>query len=136
MKEFYHVITILFACVGGWIGAFIGRIDGLVYTLLVFVLLDYITGVMVAINTKTLSSDVGFKGICRKVLIFILVGMGHLIDTHVLGGGTVVRTAVIFFYLANEGLSIMENSGKLGLPIPDKLKNVLEQLKDGDDHEK
>lgn len=131
-----RLLEIIFAGVGGWIGWFLGGIDGLVYTIVIFVVMDYITGVMVAINTKTLSSDVGFKGICRKVLIFILVGMGHLIDTHVLGDGATIRTAIIFFYIANEGLSIIENSGKLGLPIPQKLRDILEQLKDGDDDEK
>ena len=100
------------------------------YALLAFVVLDYITGIMCAIAHKKLSSVVGFKGICRKVLIFALVGVGHLLDTQVIGSGSVLRTAVIFFYLSNEGLSLVENAAYLGLPIPGKLHKVLEQLHD------
>lgn len=92
--------------------------------------IDYITGVMCAIADKSLSSGVGFKGICRKVLIFALVGIGNIIDVQVLGTPGVLRTAVIFFYLSNEGVSILENSAHLGLPVPDKLKDILAQLHD------
>ncbi len=115
---------------GGWLGYFLGGCDGLLYALLAFVVLDYITGIMCAIADKKLSSAVGFKGICRKVLIFALVGVGHLLDTQVIGSGSVLRTAVIFFYLSNEGLSLVENAAYLGLPIPGKLHKVLEQLHD------
>ena len=94
------------------------------------VLVDYITGVMCAIADKKLSSAVGFKGIFKKVLIFALVGIGHILDTRVIGSGSVMRTAVIFFYLSNEGVSLLENAAYLGLPIPQKLKSVLEQLHD------
>ena len=96
---------------------------------------DYITGVMCAIADKKLSSEIGFKGICRKVLIFVLVGIGNVIDIQVLSQPGVLRTAIIFFYLSNEGLSLVENSAHLGLPIPEKLKAVLEQLHDRDDGE-
>lgn len=130
MKEFWTTIKVLFAGVGGWLGWFLGGCDGLLYALLAFVAADYITGVMCAITDKTLSSAVGFKGICRKVLIFVLVGIGHILDTQVIGAGSVLRTAVIFFYLSNEGVSLMENAAHLGLPVPAKLKNVLEQLHD------
>lgn len=130
MREFWNVIQAVFAALGGWLGYFLGGCDGLLYALLVFVVLDYITGIMCAINDRNLSSEVGFKGICRKVLIFALVGIGHLIDTQVLGETGVLRTAVIFFYLSNEGLSLIENASYLGLPIPAKLKDVLEQLHD------
>ena len=115
---------------GGWLGYFLGGCDGLLYALLAFVVLDYITGIMCAIADKKLSSAVGFKGICRKVLIFALVGVGHLLDTQVIGSGSVLRTAVIFFYLSNEGLSRVENAAYLGLPMPGKLHKVLEQLHD------
>ena len=115
---------------GGWLGYFLGGCDGLLYALLAFVVLDDITGIMCAIAHKKLSSAVGFKGICRKVLIFALVGVGHLLDTQVIGSGSVLRTAVIFFYLSNEGLSLVENAAYLGLPIPGKLHKVLEQLHD------
>ena len=130
MKEFWNTIQLIFAAVGGWLGYFLGVCDGLLYALIAFVVIDYITGVMCAISDKTLSSEVGFKGICRKVLIFLLVGIGHIVDAQVIGSGGVLRTAVIFFYLSNEGISLIENAAHLGLPIPDKLKAVLEQLHD------
>ena len=130
MKEFWNVIQAVFTAIGGWLGYFLGGFDGLLYALLVFVILDYITGVMCAVADKKLSSQVGFKGICRKVLIFALVGIGHLLDTHVNGSGSILRTANTFFYLSNEGLSLIENAAYLGLPIPSKLKTILEQLHD------
>ena len=130
MKEFWNTIQLVFAAVGGWLGYFLGGCDGLLYALIAFVAIDYITGVMCAISDKTLSSEVGFRGICRKVLIFLLVGIGNIIDVQVIGNGGVMRTAVIFFYLSNEGISLIENAAHLGLPIPDKLKAVLEQLHD------
>ena len=130
MKEFWNTIQLAFAVVGGWLGYFLGGCDGLLYALIAFVAIDYITGVMCAISDKTLSSEVGFKGICRKVLIFLLVGIGHIVDAQVIGSGGVLRTAVIFFYLSNEGVSLIENAAHLGLPVPDKLKAVLEQLHD------
>ena len=124
------MIQAIFAAVGGWLGYFLGGNDGLLYALLAFVVLDYITGIMCAVADKKLSSAVGFKGICRKVLIFALVGIGHLLDTQVIGSGSVLRTAIIFFYISNEGLSLVENAAYLGLPIPTKLHKVLEQLHD------
>ena len=130
MKEFWNTIQLVFAAVGGWLGYFLGGCDGLLYALIAFVAIDYITGVMCAISDKTLSSEVGFRGICRKVLIFLLVGIGHIVDAQVIGSGGVMRTAVIFFYLSNEGVSLIENAAHLGLPVPDKLKAVLEQLHD------
>ena len=130
MKEFWNTIQLIFAAVGGWLGYFLGGCDSLLYALIAFVAIDYITGVMCAISDKTLSSEVGFKGICRKVLIFLLVGIGHIVDAQVIGSGGVMRTAVIFFYLSNEGVSLIENAAHLGLPVPDKLKAVLEQLHD------
>ena len=130
MKEFWNTIQITFTGVGGWLGYFLGGCDGLLYALVVFVVVDYITGVMCAINNKTLSSAVGFKGICRKVLIFLLVGIANVLDVQVIGTGSVLRTAVIFFYISNEGISLLENAGHLGLPIPEKIKVVLEQLHD------
>ena len=118
---------------GGWLGYFLGGLDGLLIALIVFAVLDYITGVMCAIADRKLSSAVGFRGICRKVLIFALVGVGHILDTHVVGTGSALRTAVICFYLSNEGVSLLENASHLGLPVPEKLKKVLEQLHDRDD---
>lgn len=130
MKEFWNTIQFIFAAIGGYIGYFLGGTDGLIYALIVFVVIDYITGVMCAIADKTLSSEVGFKGICRKVLIFLLVGIANILDVNVIGSGSTLRTAVIFFYISNEGVSLLENAAHLGLPIPEAIKDVLEQLHD------
>jgi len=130
MKEFWNGIQIVFTMIGGWLGYFLGGCDGLLIALVMFVVMDYISGVMCAIADKTLSSEVGFKGICRKVLIFVLVGMANILDVQVIGTGSVLRTAIIFFYISNEGISLLENAGYLGLPIPEKIKTVLEQLHD------
>lgn len=128
MRSIWTGIQIAFSAIGGFIGWLLGGFDGFLYALIAFAVIDYITGVMCAISDKRLSSEVGFKGICRKVLIFVLVGIGNLVDMYVLGEAGVLRTAVIFFYLSNEGVSLLENSAHLGLPIPQKLKSVLEQL--------
>lgn len=130
MKEFWNSIQVAFAAVGGWLGWFLGGADGLVYALIAFVVIDYITGVMCAVVDKKLSSAVGFKGIFKKVLIFILVGVANILDVYVIGDGSVLRTAAIFFYLSNEGVSLLENAAHLGLPVPVAIKNVLEQLHD------
>ena len=130
MKEFWNTIQLIFTAVGGWLGYFLGGCDGLLYALIAFVVIDYITGVMCAIIDRKLSSAVGFKGIFRKVLIFLLVGIANIIDVQVIGTGAVLRTAVIFFYISNEGVSLMENAAHLGLPVPEKIKAVLEQLHD------
>ena len=130
MKEFWNTIQLIFSAVGGWLGYFLGGCDGLLYALVAFVVIDYITGVMCAIINRELSSAVGFKGIFRKVLIFLLVGIANIIDVQVIGTGAVLRTAVIFFYISNEGVSLLENAGHLELPIPEKIKTVLEQLHD------
>ena len=130
MKEIWNWIQLAFAAIGGWLGWFLGGADGFLYALIAFVVIDYTTGVMWAIIDKKLSSEVGFKGISKKLLIFTMVGIGNIIDVQVLGQAGVLRTAVIFFYLSNEGVSLMENAGHLGLPIPAKLKEVLEQLHD------
>lgn len=130
MKEFWNTIQLIFTAIGGWLGWFLGGRDGLLFALVAFVVVDYITGVMCAVGDKTLSSEVGFKGICRKVLIFLLVGVANILDVQVIGTGSILRTAVIFFYISNEGVSLLENAGHLGLPIPEKMKAVLEQLHD------
>ena len=135
MKEFWNIIQIAFAAIGGWLGWFLGGCDGLLYALIAFAVVDYITGVMCAIADKKLSSEVGFKGICRKVLIFALVGVANVLDVNVIGTGSILRTAIIFFYISNEGISLLENAGHLGLPIPDKLKSILDQLHDRAENE-
>ena len=130
MKEFWNMIQMVFAAVGGWLGYYLGGCDGLLLALVAFVAADYLTGVMCAVSDRKLSSNVGFKGICRKVLIFLLVGIANILDVHVIGTGSVLRTAVIFFYISNEGVSLLENAAHLGLPVPEKIKAVLEQLHD------
>lgn len=135
MKELWNTFQAVIAALGGWLGYFLGGCDGLLYALIVFVVLDYITGVLCAIADHRLSSAVGFKGICRKVLIFALVGIANILDVHVIGTGCVVRTATMFFYISNEGVSILENAANLGLPVPKKVKEVLKQLHNGAESE-
>lgn len=137
MKEFWNMIQMVFTMLGGWLGYFLGGCDGLLFALVVFVVMDYITGLMCAVADKNLSSEVGFRGICRKVLIFMMVGIANVLDMQIIGTGSVLRTAVIFFYLSNEGVSLLENAAHLGLPVPVKLKKVLEQIHDrAEDDEK
>src|SRR6056297_2534287 len=133
MRDIWTFLQMAFAAIGGWLGWFLGGYDGFLYALIAFVVIDYLLGVMCAILEKHLSSDVGARGIFKKVVIFSLVGVAHIIDQNIIGDGSAIRTAVIFFYLSNEGISIVENATRLGLPIPEKLKDILEQLKDGGD---
>ena len=130
MKRVWAMIQIVLAAVGGSVGWFLGGCDGLLRALVIFIAVDYATGVMCAVADHRLSSEIGFRGICRKVLIFVLVGVGHVIDESVIGSGSMLRTAVLFFYLSNEGISLLENAAHLGLPVPERLKDVLEQLHD------
>ena len=132
MKTVWNTIQMAITAFGGFLGWFLGGFDGFLYTLVAFVAIDYITGVMCAVNDHTLSSAIGFRGICRKVLIFCMVGIGNILDVNILGEGHVLRTAVIFFYLSNEGVSMLENCAHIGLPIPDKLRDVLAQLHERD----
>lgn len=137
MNDLIEGIRIAIVTIGGFIGGIMGGFDGLIYSLVAFVLIDYLTGVMAAIVEHQLSSEIGFKGIFRKVSIFMLVAVGHIIDSKLLGTGTALRTAIILFYSSNEGISILENATRMGLPIPKKIKSVLEQLKkdsDEDEH--
>ena len=129
MEDVVRSIQIAFAVAGGFLGAFLGGLDGMLYALIGFVAVDYVTGVTAALAEKKLSSQVGFKGIAQKLMIFALVGIGHVIDSKLIGAGSTVRTAVTMFYLSNEGISITENAARIGLPLPKKLKNVLLQLK-------
>lgn len=126
MDKFSHTIT---AAICGIFGFLYGKADGLIYALLVFIILDYVTGLTVACINKKLSSDVGYKGIAKKGVILIIVSIGNIVDIYILGGGAVCRSTVIGFYLANEGISILENAGNLGIPLPKKLVAVLKQLK-------
>ena len=128
MKEILNGVQVALTALGGFLGWFLGGFDGFLYALVALTIADYITGVMCAIVDKKLSSEIGFRGIFKKVLIFVLVGIGHMIDTNLIGEGSVLRTAIIFFYCSNEGISMLENAGRLGLPIPEKLKDILVQL--------
>lgn len=126
-------LQMAFSIIGGWLGYFVGGVDGQMTALIIFMGIDYITGLMCAVVDKKLSSAVGFKGICKKALIILLVGVAHIVNLHMVGTGSALRSAVVCFYLSNEGVSLLENSAHLGMPIPDKLKTVLEQLHDRND---
>ena len=129
-------LQIAITAIGGWLGYVLGGMDGLLIALVVFITIDYITGIMCAVIDKKLSSEVGFKGIFKKVLILMLVGIANVIDVHVVGTGSALRGATVCFYLSNEGLSILENTVHLGLPVPEKLKEVLSQLHNRDEKDK
>ena len=136
MKTAWNSFQAVLAAMGGWLGWFMGGWDGFLYALVAFSVIDYLTGLMCAIIDKTVSSEVGLRGIFKKVLIFALVGVGHTIDMHLIGDGSVIRTAVIFFFISNEGVSLLENASRIGLPIPQKLKDILSQLHDGGNENK
>lgn len=135
MKDIMNTLQLIITAIGGYIGWFVGGFDGLVYALVAFIVIDYITGLMVAVLERKVSSSIGFKGIFKKVLIFTFVGIGHIVDFHIIQNGSAVRTAVIFFYLSNEGLSILENATKIGLPIPEKLKTIFAELRKEEKHD-
>ena len=124
------------AAAGGWIGFLLGETDGMLTALYVLIVLDYITGIICAIIDHRLSSRIGLIGICKKVLILIMVGVGNILDIHVIGSGGTLRGIVIAFYLSNEGLSVIENAAHAGLPVPEKVKQVLEQLHNREEKEK
>lgn len=134
-QEVNKIIQTMSACFGGLLGFLFGKADGMLYALLAFVICDYISGVLVAIIQRKLSSAVGFNGIFKKICIFFLVAISNIIDTQVIGNGSVFRMATICFYIANEGISIIENSAALGLPVPKKIINVLIQLKSENEKE-
>lgn len=123
-------IQVAVTALGGWFGYFVGGVDGFMTALIVLMVLDYVTGIMCAIVDKQLSSSIGFKGLFKKMLIIMLVGVAHIVDLNVVGSNEALRSAVICFYLSNEGVSVLENASRLGLPIPEKLKAVLAQLHD------
>ena len=135
IERIWTTIQLVVSALGGWLGFFLGGLDGLLTALIAFVVIDYITGVMCAVIDRELNSAVGFRGIFKKIVIFTLVGIAHIMDSQVIGSGSGLRSAVICFYLSNEGLSILENSGKLGLPIPERLKEILAQLHNRKDPE-
>ena len=130
------IVKSVSGAIGAVIGFLYGEVNGLFIAIISLMVLDYITGILCAIVTKTLSSEVGFRGLVKKFVILIVIAVGHLVDAYVIGTGSAVMSAVMLFFAANEGISILENAAILGLPIPKKLKDVLEQLKDkdGDDN--
>ena len=132
MKQIVETVQYVITGIGGFVGWFLGGVDGFLYAFLMFVVVDYLTGLMAAYIQKKISSEVGFRGICRKVAIFCLIGIAHILDAQVIQSGSVLRTAIVFFYLSNEGISILENVTIIGLPVPQKLRDVLEQIRDKD----
>lgn len=126
LKAMWAAIQTSLAGIGAAIGAFLGGLDGLIYVLIAFVIADYITGVLAAITERRVSSAIGFRGISRKILIFALIGLAHLLDTHLIGTGGALRTATVVFYLSNEGISLIENATRLGLPVPDQMRRALD----------
>lgn len=128
MKDIINWIQLTITAIGGYLGYVLGGCDGFLYALITFMVMDYITGVMLAIVDRRLSSKIGFRGIFKKILIFVMVSVGYVLDSKIIGNGSAIRTAVIFFYISNEGISILENSSKLGLPIPEKLKLIMDQV--------
>jgi len=132
VNTFLNDFRIMLALLGGVLGWLLGGFNSLAYALVAFMSIDYITGVLLAIYEKNVSSDIGFKGICKKVLIFVLVSLGNIIDQYIIGSGSSLRTILIMFYLSNEGISILENAAKMGVPFPQKLKDVLQQINNTD----
>lgn len=129
MSKVQIIIDSIAGAVGAVLGFMYGEVTGLFWALIAFMATDYITGVVVAAVNKQLSSEVGFRGLAKKLMILVFVSLGHIADMYVLGGTPVAMSAVMLFYIANEGLSIIENAGNLGLPVPKKLKDIMVQLK-------
>ena len=130
IRSIWHGIQVVLAAIGGWIGWALGGLDGFLYALMAFIVVDYITGFMCAIIDKRLSSNIGFRGIFKKLMILVLVGIGNILDVYIIGTGGAIRTMVIVFYISNEGISILENTVRIGLPIPEGLKRILLQLRE------
>ena len=122
---FYKTVT---TGIGAIVGYIFGEWSVLLQILLAFVVIDYISGLLASGVEGKLSSKVGLKGIAKKIMIFVLVAVGHLTD-RAIGGGSMIQNAIIFFYLGNELLSILENAGRTGLPIPEQIKNAVDVLK-------
>ena len=130
------IVKSVTAALGGLAGFMFGELDGLMIALIAFIVLDYITGILVGTAKRRLSSHTSFVGLVKKALILVIVAVAHIVDTQILGGqNSVFRSAACCLYIANEGLSILENCGKLGVPLPAKLRSVLEQLKNDSDKE-
>ncbi len=135
MSKIQIIIDSIAGAVGAVLGFMYGEVNGLFWALIAFMALDYITGVIVAVIEKRLSSEVGFRGLAKKFLILVFVAVGHIADTYILGGTPAAMSAVMLFYIANEGISIIENAAALGLPVPKKLTNIMEQIKNKSESE-
>lgn len=130
MKEFLDVmLQFISTTSGSWLRWFLGGYDGLLLALIVFVVVDYVIGVMRSIISKRWSSKIKLREVFKKILIFILVGIGNILDVQIIGNGSALRTAVIIFYISNVGMSLLNNATYIGLPIPKTLRNILEQLR-------
>jgi toxin secretion/phage lysis holin len=130
MSKLINICEIAFAFLGGLLGWIFGGFDSLIYALIAFVSIDYITGVLLAFQEKKISSEIGFKGIAKKIMIFVLISVGNIIDHYVIKSGSTLRTMLIMFYLSNEGISIIENAGSMGVPLPQKLKDAIKELQE------
>ena len=135
MSKIQIIIDSIAGAVGAVLGFMYGEVTGLFWALIAFMALDYIPGVIVAVIEKRLSSEVGFRGLAKKFLILVFVAVGHIADTYILGGTPAAMSAVMLFYIANEGISIIENAAALGLPVPKKLTNIMEQIKNKSESE-
>ena len=129
MDRFTEFMKLIFGGIVTAVSGFLGGMDGIMYALILFISADYITGVAVAVKQKKLSSEVGFWGLVRKGCILLLIGIAHYIDKCVLCNGDVTRTVTAMYYIGNEGISVLENCTSLGLPLPPKLIDVLEQIR-------
>ena len=135
MSKIQIIIDSIAGAVGAVLGFMYGEVTGLFWALIAFMALDYITGVVVAIIEKRLSSEVGFRGLAKKFLILVFVAVGHIADAYILGGTPAAMSAVMLFYIANEGISIIENAASLGLPVPKKLTSIMEHIKNKSESE-
>ena len=136
MRAIWIAIQSGLATIGSAAATFLGGWDGIVFALIIFVAVDYLTGVIRAAYEKKLASRICWRGAVKKAMTFVIVGVGHTIDAHIIGGGTFVRDAVILFFIGSEGISLLENAAVIGLPLPPKLKAILAQLHEREDEPK
>ena len=130
MRQLWYAVQVAIATMGSFTAWFMGGIDGYIHVLVAFMSVDYVTGVLTSVIKHKLSSQIGSKGILQKVMIFMIIGLSNLVDKYLLLDSGMLRMVVIFFYISNEGVSILENADAMGLPIPAKLKKVLSQFKE------
>ena len=124
-----NAVKSIIAAVCAMFGFVFGDLNGLMIALVALIILDYISGVIAAVVEKKLSSEVGAKGIAKKIFMLLIVAVANIVDINVIGEGHVLKSVTVVFYIANECISLIENAGRLGVPVPKKLPDVLEQLK-------